>query len=147
MKQSKPAANKQSTALRRLALSLPEVSEGAICDKAAFKARGKMFVSIGGEGQGLNLMLKLGDSLAEAAALAAKQPGCYKVGGTGWVSVTLAPGAVAPTGLLERWTLESYRLLAPKSLVATLEGGESGPGAMKPVRSVRQVKSRRKESR
>src|SRR6185503_5485401 len=100
MKQTKPAANRQSTALRRLALSLPEVAEGGICDKAAFKARGKMFVSIGGEGQGLSLMLKLRDSLAEAAALAAKQPGCYKVGGTGWVSVTLAPGATAPAGLL-----------------------------------------------
>ena len=65
-------------------------------------------------------MVKLRESLAEAAKLEAKEPECYAVGGHGWVKVTLGRDQFPPPGLLERWIDESYRLLVPKQLVALL---------------------------
>lgn len=114
MPQSALSLTKPMRAIRTIALRLPEVLEGAVCDKIAFKARGKMFLSLGQSDDSYNLMLKLGDSLAEAALLATKEPGSYKVGVHGWVTIVFRHNQSAPAGLLERWIDESYRLLAPK---------------------------------
>lgn len=131
-------------ALRKLALQYPEAEEGIACkgtalETANFKARNKAFLFLGAR----DLMVKLGESLAEAAKLAAKEPDCYRVGANGWVKVTwqnLAP----PPGLLEKWLDESYRLLAPKSLVAMLPPrGLRAPGPKKPAKR----KARKKAAR
>jgi hypothetical protein len=124
MKQPKQSNPDPVRVLRKAALSFPEVEEGISCDKAAFKARGKAFLFVGRGPESYNVMLKLGESLPEAAALAAKEPDCCKVGGTHWVTVTLPIGRSPPAGLLERWITESYRLLAPKALVAKLPAAD-----------------------
>ena len=107
-------------ALRRIALRLPEAQEGVVCEKAAFKAGNKSFFFLGREDTGYNTMVKLRDSLAEAAKLAAKNPSRYGVGAHGWVSATFDHCEPPPAGLFERWIEESYRLLVPKKLVALL---------------------------
>ncbi len=65
-------------------------------------------------------MLKLRESLAEAAKLAAKEPDHYGVGGIGWVKAIFEHDEFPPAGLMERWIDESYRLLAHQQLVALL---------------------------
>jgi len=107
-------------ALRTFALRYPETEEGVACEGTAIesrtiKARNKAFLFMGAAG----IRLKLRESLAEAAKLAAKQPDRYKVGANGWVLVTLGDQS-SPHGLLEKWIDESYRLLVPKQLVAML---------------------------
>jgi hypothetical protein len=102
------------------ALKLPEAEEGIACagtslEKRTIKARGKAFLFLGQ----CDAMLKLGDSLGEATALASKQPDRCKVGAHGWVTVALSPDLL-PLEILQRWIEESYRLLAPKQLVERL---------------------------
>jgi|GEM_PF-1510346 len=111
-------------ALRLLALKYPEAEEAIACRGTAlecstYKAGNKAFLFIGAA----ELRLKLGDSLAEADRLAAKSPQVCAVGANGWVKVTLSKDQAPPAGLLERWIDESYRLLAPKKLVALLAAG------------------------
>src|SRR5947209_8199382 len=100
--------------LRKLALKYPEVEEGIACkgtvvECATFKARGKAFLFLART----NLRLKLGESLAEAVALAAKEPGRYEVGAHGWIKVTIGDDPL-PLDVLTRWIDESYRLLAQR---------------------------------
>ena len=101
-------------------MGYPEVAEEIVCEKAAFKARGKGFLFLGSDDSFCNALLKLGASLPEAARLAAGMPSCYKVGGHNWVTATFRHDRAPPRGLMERWIDESYRLLAPKQLVALL---------------------------
>ncbi len=107
-------------ALRKVALRYPEVQEGVVCTKAAFKARNKAFLFIGMDDTSYNTMLKLRESLPEAMKLAAAEPNRYGVGGHGWVSASFRRNEFPPPGLLERWIDESYRLLVSKKLVALL---------------------------
>lgn len=106
--------------LREIALQYPEAQEGVVCAKSSFKARNKAFLYLGVDNSSFNAMLKLCQSLPEATRLAASEPECYKVGVHGWVTATFRHEQSPPPGLLERWIDESYRLLVPKQLVATL---------------------------
>jgi predicted DNA-binding protein (MmcQ/YjbR family) len=115
---------------------LPEVAEGVTCDKAAFKACGKAFLFIGSGADSVNVMLKLRESLAEAAKLAAKTPSAFKIGGHDWVTIVLAQTAPLP-GCLPGWIEESYRLLAPKALAKKLADAPLPKPAKKSVRKRR----------
>ena len=107
-------------ALRRVALRYPEAEEGTSCTKSAFKARNKAFLFMGMDKNSYHAMVKLRESLAEAAKLATKQPHRYAVGAGGWVKATFSRDESPPAGLFERWIDESYRLLVHKQLVAML---------------------------
>lgn len=120
MKPQKPTESKPVQALRAVALSYPEAEEGTSCKNCAFKARGKAFLFVGTEEDSYSVMLKLGESLSEAARLERKEPGRCKVGAHGWVKVTFGRDEFAPHGVLEGWIDESYRLLAHKDLAAKL---------------------------
>jgi hypothetical protein len=119
-------------AIRRVALQYPEAEQGTTCNKQSFKARKKAFLFLGRDAISFNVMLKLGESLAEAGKLAAQDPTIYRVGAHGWVSATFPHGQTPPPGLLERWIDESYRLLVPKALVALLPVGGQRKDAPKP---------------
>lgn len=107
-------------AIRKLALRYPEVLEEPACCRTAFRARKKSFLFMGATQSSCDALVKLGQSLEEARTLAAKEPARYKVGSAGWVTVTLGTDDVPPAGLLERWIDESFRLVAPRQLVAGL---------------------------
>jgi hypothetical protein len=107
-------------AIRALALAYPEVATIVVCERSAFKARGKSFLFLGEREGEYDLMLKLEGSLDEARLLAKKSPRNYSVGGHNWVTLTFAAGKSPPAALLKDWIDESFRLLAPKSLVAKL---------------------------
>jgi hypothetical protein len=120
MKRPASTESEPMQALRRIVLRYPEVQEGVVCARVAFKARSKAFLFMGRNEDSYDVMLKLRDSLTEAAKLAGKAPTHYAVGGHGWVTATFSHEEFPPSGLLERWIDESYRLLVPKRLVALL---------------------------
>lgn len=110
--------------VRAVALRYPEVVEGVACagtalESTSFKARTKAFLFLTGTGP-YQLRLKLSDSQSEAAELASREPGRYKLGANGWATLDLDHDAPLPPGLLVRWIDESYRAVADKKLVKQL---------------------------
>src|SRR5689334_12537318 len=86
MGKRKPASGTQ--ALRAIALALPETTEGIACagtalEKRTIKVKNKAFIFLGLS----DAMLKLGDSLPAAKALAVQQPDRCKAGANGWTTV------------------------------------------------------------
>ncbi len=121
MAKKAPTTAKSLEALRSLALTYPEAEEGIACqgtalECSAFKARKKTFLFVSAR----ELKVKLGDSLAEAKKLAKAEPARIQVGVHGWVTVKFSDEQTSPLEILKRWIDESYRLLAPKQLVAML---------------------------
>ena len=91
------------------------------CNKTAFKARKKSFLFLGELDGRYNIMVRLGDSRFEAEAVAEKDPDLVSVG-PHWVTAEFANKYKFPVGLVARWIDESFRLVAPKKLIAELDG-------------------------
>jgi predicted DNA-binding protein (MmcQ/YjbR family) len=104
------------------ALALPETFEDTPWeDDVVVKVRGKIFVFAGSVGSA-SIAVKLAESHAHALAIAGAEPTGYGLGRAGWVTVPLrAPGV--SIAVLRDWVEESYRIVAPKRLVARLDGG------------------------
>jgi predicted DNA-binding protein (MmcQ/YjbR family) len=106
--------------LRRAALALPETTEGTSCVNRAFKIRGKKTFLYLGEKQGqIYMMLRLSPSLAAAAALDDPR---VSVGKLGWLTLRFDPDDPFDSAQLSAWITESFRTLAPKTLVRLLDG-------------------------
>jgi predicted DNA-binding protein (MmcQ/YjbR family) len=118
--------------LRAFALSLPEAVEDFPWGERVVKVNRKVFVFLGhDERSDPPLMsVKLDESHAHALAIDGAEPTGYGLGRAGWVTVPLAGDAVT-VDLLRDWIEESYRIVAPKRLVAELAGRAtpSGPAA------------------
>ena len=110
-----------SEAIRTLALQLPDTSEGSSCVNRAFKAGSKNFAFLGEKDELCGLRLKLSSSIPELEERAKLQPDRYQVGKGGWTMVRFAPDDPPTTDDLETWLLESFLLLAPKSISAKLD--------------------------
>lgn len=67
------------------ASELPGVDEGTACTQSSFKVGGKAFLFVGLQAGRHKVVLKLGDSLEAAEALAAEKPDECAVGKTKWV--------------------------------------------------------------
>ncbi len=106
--------------IRQIAESFPEVSVGTVCDKDAYKARNKNFLFLWADDTEYKLKLKLADNLPEAQQRAQAEPEFYSIGSSGWVDVEMPLKKSPPKALLRRWIEESFRLNAPKKLVAEL---------------------------
>jgi predicted DNA-binding protein (MmcQ/YjbR family) len=117
--------------LRKMAMSLPEVREDHPWGHSAFKVGKKAFLFMASENGGLSLSVKLPQSGLLALSLSFAQPTGYGLGKSGWVTASFTPKQSPPLPVLERWVEESYRTIAPKKLVARLEG------AVKPSRPSR----------
>ena len=102
------------------ALSLPDTAEDRPWeDDVVVKVRGKIFVFAGPAGS-KRLSVKLAESHAHALAIEGAVPTGYGLGKAGWVTVPLrAPGV--SFDVLRDWIEESYRIVAPKRLVAQLD--------------------------
>ena len=130
-------------ALRKYALSFPEVEEGSSCVKRAFKARKKAFFYLGMHDDTYNIMVKLIGSLDEAGQLEASEPETYRIGSHGWTTVVYSHDVFPPKGLIERWIEESYRALAHKDLVAQLS---DQPRTASPKRKAARKKTTHKKT-
>ena len=105
--------------LRAFALSLPEASEDFPWGERVAKVRGKVFVFFGRD-DSTRITVKLAESHGHASSLPGVEPTGYGLGRAGWLTVPIdADGA--SLDLLRDWIEESYRIVAPKRLVAALE--------------------------
>jgi predicted DNA-binding protein (MmcQ/YjbR family) len=133
-----PFARAES-ALRRHALAYPETTEEFPWGHTAIKVKGKVFLFMSREGGTFGLSLKLPLSGRWALTQPFASPTGYGLGKSGWVSARFAAGDDVPVDLLTEWIDESFRAVAPKKLVARLEG--DGP----PAAAVRKKKRARGE--
>jgi predicted DNA-binding protein (MmcQ/YjbR family) len=82
--------------------------------------KGKTFVFLALDEEGLSLSAKLPLSGVAALALPFASPTGYGLGKSGWVTARFAAGDEVPLELLHEWLDESYRAIAPKKLSARL---------------------------
>jgi len=106
--------------LRRFALRYPEAKEDFPWGDRTVKVRGKIFAFLG-QGDGtLNLTVKLPQSSDAALGLPFTSPTRYRLGRSGWVSARFPEGREVPLDMFYDWIDESYRAVAPASLVRAL---------------------------
>ena len=108
--------------LRKVALGYPGAVEEFPWGERVIKVRGKIFVFLNlVEGQ-LSVTTKLPHSSEMALMLPFASPTGYGLGKAGWVSARFGAKDGVPEEMLLEWIQESYRAVAPKKLVAELEG-------------------------
>jgi predicted DNA-binding protein (MmcQ/YjbR family) len=111
-------------ALSDAACALPGAQVDFPWGERVVKAGGKVFVFLGVDDPAAGsagLSLKLRDSHEEAMSTPGARPTGYGLGKAGWVSIPLGGEAEPTWDQLERWLVESYRIVAPKRLVKELD--------------------------
>jgi predicted DNA-binding protein (MmcQ/YjbR family) len=109
--------------IRDYALSLPDAVEDHPWGEDVVKVRGKIFVFLGAASPASRrISVKLEESNAHALSIDGAAQTGYGLGKAGWVTVPLRADGVS-IALLREWVEESYRIVAPKRLVAELDGG------------------------
>lgn len=112
--------------LRQFALSLPEAWEDHPWGESAIKVRKRIFVFLGKSpamAERVGFAVKLPDSGVELLDEPYAEPTGYGLGRSGWVSVGFERGEEASLEKMCAWIEESYRAVAPKTLLKKLEGG------------------------
>jgi predicted DNA-binding protein (MmcQ/YjbR family) len=110
----------------KLALTYPEAWEDDPWGDTVVKVRKKIFLFCGvHEVDGrtvLGVTVKLPDSREFALSFGWTEPTGYGMGRAGWVSCRFPLRSDVPIDLVEEWIDESYRAIAPKTLVKQLDG-------------------------
>jgi predicted DNA-binding protein (MmcQ/YjbR family) len=116
--------------LRDFALSLPDAWEDFPWGERVGKVDKKVFVFFGhdDETKPSLITVKLVESHGHALAIEGAAPTGYRLGRAGWVNVPVQAEGVTPE-LLRDWIEESYRIVAPKRLVAGLDRHAPSTGA------------------
>jgi predicted DNA-binding protein (MmcQ/YjbR family) len=105
-------------AIRKHALSYPQTAEEFPWGESAFKVKGKTFVFMRDDADGVSFSVKVPSSRDLALSLPGSEPTHYGMGAKGWV--TLKPTAKTPRHVLFFLIDESFRAVAPKRVVAIL---------------------------
>jgi predicted DNA-binding protein (MmcQ/YjbR family) len=108
------------TKVLEFALSLPEAVEDHPWDETVAKVRKKVFVFFGGDPTRNRITVKLVESHGHALSIEGAEPSGYGLGRAGWVTVPVDADGV-DVGLLCDWVEESYRIVAPKRLLAQID--------------------------
>jgi predicted DNA-binding protein (MmcQ/YjbR family) len=108
-------------ALRKHALAYPEAVEDHPWGDDVIKVRGKIFVFLGAGDGGFGISAKLPETHELALTLKHTRPTPYGLGKAGWVTAQLAKGDRIDVDLFKDWIDESYRAIAPKTLVKAVE--------------------------
>lgn len=122
-------ATTTATALRKFALALPGAWEDFPWGERTVKVGKKVFTFLGmdptpaGE---YRFSVKLPESAEQALALGCCEATGYGLGRAGWVTILATAADCPPVEVLLDWVEESYRAIAPKTLVRELDarGGE-----------------------
>jgi predicted DNA-binding protein (MmcQ/YjbR family) len=115
-----PARKTRYESLREFALTMPGAWEDFPWGETVIKVKKKVFVFMGEADQPSGMSVKLDESLDAALALEGAEPTGYGLGRAGWVSVPIT-GRSPSIGVLKDWIEESYRRVAPKTLVRELD--------------------------
>ena len=103
--------------LRKFALSHPQAAEDFPWGERTIKVRDKIFAFLSEDGEKLYLTVKLPQSSEAALGLPFISPTRYRLGRSGWVSARFPKGSAIPLDMFRDWIDESYRAVAPASLV------------------------------
>jgi predicted DNA-binding protein (MmcQ/YjbR family) len=131
------AFQRAEAALTAFALKYPGATEDHPWDHIAVKVKGKMFLILGGTDDMLSVTAKLPSSGRMALMFPFASPTGYGLGKSGWVTGQFGPADAIPVDRLTEWIDESYRAVAPKKLVAELDG--VAPAAKKPAKRKRKT--------
>ena len=121
----KPAITpkKAEQALIKFALTYPETTLEHPWGHDVVKVKGKMFASFGGEagmkGE-FSMSVKLPVSSEMALTLTWVEPTGYGLGKSGWVTARIKSGGKFEIDTMKGWIDQSYRAVAPKTLVKRL---------------------------
>ena len=109
------------------ALGLPEAYADHPWGETVVKVAKKIFVFLGSEESPTwpAMSVKLRESIDQALAIPAAEPTGYGLGRAGWVTIPFRT-KLPPLGVLIDLVEESYRLVAPKRLVARLDESATG---------------------
>jgi predicted DNA-binding protein (MmcQ/YjbR family) len=129
-------ARKAHEELLKFALAYPGAWEDHPWGETVAKVKTKVFVFFGRPtGGGFGLSVKLPHSRTFALGLDWTEPTGYGLGKAGWVTATFPPGARPPLDVLRKWIDESYRAVAPATLVKELDGPASAASKATRTRS------------
>lgn len=123
--------------LMAYALALPEAWEDHPWGERVAKVGKKVFLFCGkphGQDETLGFSVKLPRSGIAALDRAECEPTGYGLGKSGWVSAQYQRGDTLPLELIKAWIDESYRAIAPKTLVKQLDGAAAAPAKNPAVR-------------
>ncbi|MFJ6836328.1 MmcQ/YjbR family DNA-binding protein [Streptomyces sp. NPDC091209] len=111
--------------VREYALGLPGATEEFPWGETVAKVNKKVFVFLGLDdgSHPLGITVKIKDEAAHAHALTSPgaEPAGYGLGKAGWVRIPLEEQGAPAAELLCDWVEESYRVIAPKKLIAELD--------------------------
>jgi predicted DNA-binding protein (MmcQ/YjbR family) len=142
-KASSPARSAHAALLKH-ALSYPGAFEDHPWGETVVKVKKKIFLFLGKPDDGLSLSVKLPESGTFALGLDWTEPTGYGLGRAGWVSARFAARRKPPVDVLCRWIDESYRAIAPVTLVKELDGrgGAAPPAKRAAARPAKQARRR-----
>ena len=115
---------KLEAAMRDRALGYPQSEEAFPWGERAVKVKGKAFLFMRLGDAELSFSVKLPRTGIQALAMPFAKPTEYGLGKHGWVTVRLAKANKELTAQCMLWIDESYRAVAPKRVVAALDGPE-----------------------
>ncbi|WP_441285761.1 MmcQ/YjbR family DNA-binding protein [Sorangium sp. KYC3313] len=122
--------------LRDAALAYPGAVEEFPWGDRVAKVRGKIFVFLNTHEGKLHVTAKLPQSGEAALMLPFAEPTGYNLGKSGWVTARFGPKDRVPEAMMLEWIEESYRAVAPKRALQSLDGAAlvpEGPG--KPMKT------------
>ena len=131
-----------------MALGYPATTEDFPWGERAIKVGGKAFLFMRAEGGTVSFSVKLPRSGAEALEESFTEPTHYGLGKHGWVTASVDSTRDVPLELFRDWIEESYRTVAPKRVIAQLDGKSKSPAmrvapTKKPAKRKRRVDSDR----
>ena len=112
---------KLEKAMRDRAMSYPQTEEAFPWGERAIKVKGKTFLFMRLSDSELSFSVKLPRTGVQALALPFAKPTEYGLGKHGWVTVRLAKTSKELTSQCLAWIDESYRGIAPKKVVDSLD--------------------------
>lgn len=127
MKPSSPLESR----IRASALAYPDATEEFPWGERAIKVKGKVFLFMRGERDHISLSVKLPQTHFQALALPFTEPTGYGLGRSGWVTARFPSSDDDMLEQCREWIDESFRAVAPKRLVATLDGATAPEKARK----------------
>ena len=119
---SSPSLRKAAEKVREFALGFPGAWEDFPWDERVVKVGKKVFVFLGHDADDeFGLTVKLPESREAALTLPYTEVPGYGLGKANWVTARFAKGDRPDVELLFEWIDESYRAIAPKTLVKQLD--------------------------
>jgi predicted DNA-binding protein (MmcQ/YjbR family) len=116
------AKSKAMDAIRKAALAYPETREDHPWGEIAIKVKDKVFVFMGyGEDGSYGFSVKLPKSGPAVLKKKFAEPTHYGLGKHGWVSIRYTKDTDVPLKNALAWLDESFRAVAPKKVLASLD--------------------------